>query len=405
MKRVKCDSEGERIAAEQEKCRVAAKEAAHELADTVPAVEAAVAALGALSKEALAELKKLAEPPAIVVSVLSAVLLLLHVEDVSWEAAKKLLADKGWLAQLEQYDAEAMASAAVLHKISKFTANRAGFCAEQVEPVSAAAAALCAWVRAVETHALVLTKSVAPRREKLATTEKHLEERRESLRLASVDLIECKRQIDALQTQYDLAFVDKKKLEEESQLLETKLLRAGQLVEGLSEERSRWELTIKNHETERKSLCAHCVLTAAFLTYFGPFDSEYRATLRSELCRQIEHEFGYTGIATFRFDEFLELELEPTSLPSTDDTGRDNAVLVLQSRAKALHKDRARVPLLVDPQVLANAWLRRLFATSNLQVIRVDTAAADGADAQNAQALGDASRRCLKRLESALQFE
>ena len=36
----------------------------------------------------------------------------------------------------------------------------------------------------------------------------------------------------------------------------------------------------------------------AFLSYFGPFDSEYRTALRSELCHQMEHELGYTGIAT-----------------------------------------------------------------------------------------------------------
>jgi hypothetical protein len=61
--------------------------------------------------------------------------------------------------------------------------------------------------------------------------------------------------------------------------LEGKLQRAEKLVLGLAGEKSRWEASIGNLEQQIGRLPGDCLVAAAFLSYAGPFPSEYREEL------------------------------------------------------------------------------------------------------------------------------
>ena len=187
-----------------------------------------------MSKEALTELKSYTKPAPIVVTVMSAVLILLHHEDTSWSSAKKLLTESNLLKTLKEYDIEQSTTRTVLHRVSKLKLTSPEVL-ETVRTVSSAAAAICEWAVAVEQYATINTKKVIPKRERLQNLEKQLKVKQESLKMIRAELDVVGTQIEELQKHYDSCFVEKKELEDQAQALETKLMRAGQLVEGLSE--------------------------------------------------------------------------------------------------------------------------------------------------------------------------
>jgi dynein heavy chain len=58
-----------------------------------------------------------------------------------------------------------------------------------------------------------------------------------------------------------------------------KLFRAEKLVSGLAGEKERWEASIINLEEGTRKLPGDCLVAAAFLSYAGPFATEYRDDL------------------------------------------------------------------------------------------------------------------------------
>jgi dynein heavy chain len=47
----------------------------------------------------------------------------------------------------------------------------------------------------------------------------------------------------------------------------------------IQSEKIRWGLSIKSFETQEKTLCGDVLLTAAFVSYIGPFTKQYRQEL------------------------------------------------------------------------------------------------------------------------------
>jgi hypothetical protein len=85
--------------------------------------------------------------------------------------------------------------------------------------------------------------------------------------------------VAALKEKYDTSTASKEALQREAEDLEGKLQRAEKLVLGLAGEKSRWEASIGNLEQQIGRLPGDCLVAAAFLSYAGPFPSEYREEL------------------------------------------------------------------------------------------------------------------------------
>lgn len=58
-----------------------------------------------------------------------------------------------------------------------------------------------------------------------------------------------------------------------------KLERAQKLTEGLSEEKTRWAIDIKNLEKKMELIPGDAVISAGMVAYSGPFTSKYREKL------------------------------------------------------------------------------------------------------------------------------
>jgi len=133
----------------------------------MPNLIAANKAVESLDKKFIAEMKALNKPPIDVGITMDAVMVLLE-KPIGWASVKLALNDTGFLKSIMELDKEHI-SAKTLKSIEKYT-KEATFTPEYMNSKSAAAGALCTWVRAIEDYAKCL-KIVNPKREKKAAAE------------------------------------------------------------------------------------------------------------------------------------------------------------------------------------------------------------------------------------------
>ena len=86
-----------------------------------------------------------------------------------------------------------------------------------------------------------------------------------------------------LKQQYDEKLAQKEDLRKKAEHTEMMLDRASKLVTGLAGERIRWEETVKDLEEKMGYLMGDVLIAAAFMSYLGPFLSNYREDLVSKL--------------------------------------------------------------------------------------------------------------------------
>lgn len=67
----------------------------------------------------------------------------------------------------------------------------------------------------------------------------------------------------------------------QAELLKLKLERAGMLVDGLSDEQILWENTVASLTDRFDWLPGDCLISTGFVSYLGPFVSNYRQELIS----------------------------------------------------------------------------------------------------------------------------
>lgn len=244
--------------------------------------------------------------------------------------------------------------------LRKYT-GKPEFNPEQVNSVSSAAGALCSWVGAMEVYSRV-ARQVAPKREKLKKSQQTLQAKQQALAEAKGKLEEVIKKVDQLKDQYDGSVNEKNALREEAELLELKLSRAEQLVSGLSGERERWEISIKDKESALINVAGDALVGAAFLSYAGPFDNAYRTGLVDTWMNRVQQQ--QVPISTnFQFVDFLEdpvnvREWNAQGLPR-DNFSAENGVMTTRC---------TRWPLMVDPQGQANAWIK-VMEGSRLEIV------------------------------------
>ncbi|KAM9407837.1 LOW QUALITY PROTEIN: dynein axonemal heavy chain 2 [Salvelinus alpinus] len=349
----------EKIGAEEIKCRAMAENAQRDLDEAVPALEEAMKALESLNKKDMTEIKSYGRPPTLVETVMQAVMIL-RGNEPTWAEAKRQLGEGNFIKQLVHFDKDNI-SDRVLKKIGQYC-TQPDFHPEIIGRVSLAAKSLCMWVRAMEVYGRIF-RVVEPKRARLNGAMSQLAEKQASLAEAQAKLIEVGEKLDLLKRQYDEKLAQKEELRRKSEDMEIKLDRAGKLVSGLAGERIRWEETVVGLETNMGFLVGDCLLAAAFLSYMGPFLSNYRDQLVSIWMKQVR-ELEVPCSPGFSFAVFLS---KPTAvrdwniqgLPS-DAFSTENGVIVTRGN---------RWPLMVDPQGQALKWVKSMEMKRGLKVI------------------------------------
>ena len=129
------------------------------------------------------------------------------------------------------------------------------------------------------------SKIVRPKLEALNIAESALAVAMSKLAAAEAELAEVQAQVDALQMKLDAQEAAREKLEAEAMATKSKMDAANRLINGLAGEKMRWTRDSKQFETRRLALVGDVACCAAFISYAGPFNMEFRRTIKDELTR------------------------------------------------------------------------------------------------------------------------
>lgn len=110
--------------------------------------------------------------------------------------------------------------------------------------------------------------------------------------------------LNLLEEEFNEADMKKKRLQESLQELQVLIDRGDKLVNGLQGEKSRWEAQIIELDDQYLKLIGDSILSAAFMSYCGPFPSEYRDELITNWITMVQtNEIPYSN--GYSFADFM----------------------------------------------------------------------------------------------------
>jgi len=338
------------------------------LAEAIPALEAAVKALSTLKKSDIDECKNMKAPPAGVKLTMEAVCVMKEIAPVKvaapdgkgkvddfWDPAKKMMNDSKFLDSLVSYDKDNI-KPEIMKKIRDKYMENEGFTPEMVKKASQAAAGLCMWVRAMETYDRV-AKDVAPKRAKLAAAEAEYAEVSALLETKLVELKKVEDKLAALQATFDETTEKKEKLEAQSIDCANKLERAEKLISGLGGEKDRWTEASNKLGVTYTNITGDVLIGSGVVSYMGPFVSTFRDSQVADWilkCNDMKvpcsPKFELINVLG---DQVKIRQWNIDGLPK-DAFSTDNGIITDAAR---------RWPLMIDPQMQANKWIKTMCKT------------------------------------------
>merc|ERR1719440_1172553 len=333
------------------------QDAQKDLDVAMPALNSAVKALDSLTKNDLGEVKAYKSPPGPVKTCMEAVNIMLD-EKTDWDTAKKVLGGD-LLGTLKNYDKDNIKEAHI-KKIAKYVTLEE-MNPENMKKISSAATGLAMWVGAMYLYHGV-AKEVGPKKAKLEEMNTLLNAANAKLAEKQAMLKEVLDKVAMLQQQCDETVAEKNRLVAESEQTALRLVNAEKLTVGLSAEGVRWKETLVTLGKQRMDLIGDAILACACISYYGPFTGLYRNELVArwtDFCKDqgIPCSDDPTLAKTLG-DPVRIREWQGFKLPS-DDLSTNNGILVTTAK---------RWPLMIDPQMQANIWIRKMEEKNGLRV-------------------------------------
>ncbi|XP_066529410.1 dynein axonemal heavy chain 12 [Hoplias malabaricus] len=351
-----------------------------DLAEAIPALEAALSALDTLKPSDITIVKSMKNPPSGVKLVMAAVCVMKDIKPEKindtagtgqkildyWGPSKKLLGDMNFLRDLKEYDKDNI-PVPVMHKIRSEYMTNPDFDPTKVAKASSAAEGLCKWITAMEVYDRV-AKVVAPKKANLAIAQQSLATTMALLNQKRAELKEVEDRLAALQKTFEEKTEEKAQLEFQVDLCARKLERAEKLIGGLGGEKTRWSKAADDLQNTYDNLTGDVLISAGVIAYLGAFTAGFRQNCTKEwtkLCKSksIPSSDDYSLSKTLG-DPIKIRAWNISGLP-TDSFSVDNGVIVSNSR---------RWPLMIDPQGQANKWVKNSERDYNLNVIKLTDA-------------------------------
>lgn len=331
-----------------------------DLDEAMPAYESAVKALATLDKKSVQEMKAFNNPPEMVKFTLEAVCILLDVKP-DWGEAKKLLSQMDFMDILRNYDKDNI-NPKFIKKLDKYYKDPR-FLPDEIKKQSSAAMCLCMWVRAMVVYDKV-AKSIEPKKAALKEAEDSLAETLSQLSKKKKALQEVLDRVAGLQR--TLKNTEQKKADLEAQAIraQKQLERAGQLIGGLGGEKIRWMESASALGKSLVNLVGDMCLAAGCLAYLGPFTSQFRRKIVKQwlyICQSLNIPCSDFTLLNALAVPVVLRSWQIDGLPA-DDFSCENGLLTTMGR---------RWPLMIDPQGQANRWLRNMYSSKNLQIIKL----------------------------------
>jgi dynein heavy chain len=302
--------------------------------------------------------------------------------DDYWGQSKKLLSDPKFIEILITFDKDNIPAKPMKLIRDKYITN------PDMDPehtkgtnvsMETVARSLYQWVLAIEKHD-DLSRAIAPKREGLAKAEADYDKTFEIFNTKKMQLKELQNKLKEMNETVQKKKQRKSDLENEVDLCSRKLERAEQLITGFGGEREKWLKMSNNLETKLNHLTGDILLAAGMIAYLGAFPYEER-------CTQIKQwkEKADTLEMSYSKDWSLRSVLgNVTTIQSwymngllTDDFSTDNGIMLATAK---------RWVLMVDPQDIANRWIKTTEKNKNLTILK------------------QSDKEFLRTLETCIQF-
>jgi dynein heavy chain len=371
----------EAVANEQAQAAQAIKdECDADLAEAIPILNSALAALNTLTSSDITVVKSMKNPPSGVKIVMEAVCILKgekpdRIPDPNgsgkkvmdfWGPSKRLLGDMKFLQSLKDYDKDNIPAKAIKEIRDKYITNEE-FVPEKVAKASSAAEGLCKWVRAMEAYDRV-AKVVAPKKEKLKEAEGELATAMALLKEKQTNLAAIQKQLQDLKDKFKELNEKKESLEAQVELCAKKLERAETLMGSLGDEKDRWQTTAEGLGVTYKNLTGDVLVSAGVVAYLGAFTAQYRNMQCEEWVARCQAEkipcSAKFSLGATLGDPVKIRDWNIAGLP-TDSFSVDNGIIVQYAR---------RWPLMIDPQGQANKWVKNMEKANKLAIVKLTDA-------------------------------
>ena len=142
-------------------------------------------------------------------------------------------------------------------------------------------------------------------------------------------------------------------MQEEADSLQEQLNLAQRLVNGLADENKRWGENVETFKKESLTMIGNALISAAFVSYIGPFNATFRNNLWQEVWLPdiVEKKLPFTeGVDPLKVlaSEADMAKWKNDGLPA-DRVSLENA---------AVFTSCSRWPLIIDPQLQGQKWIR-----------------------------------------------
>ncbi|KAJ3048328.1 Dynein heavy chain 7, axonemal, partial [Rhizophlyctis rosea] len=348
-----------------------------QLAEAIPALEAAVQALDTLKPADITVLKSMKSPPAGVKLVMEAVCVMKDVKPVKipdpagsgkkiedyWGPSKTLMSDMKFLDSLKAYDKDNV-SPAIMKVIRGKYMDNPEFDPEKIKSASSAAEGLCRWVRAIECYDRV-AKVVAPKKEALGKAEAELAETMGKLNEKRAVLKAVEDRMANLTNKFKAMTDKKEQLERQVESVSNQLIRAEKLIGSLGDEKDRWTQCAIDGEKRYVSLTGDVLVSSGIVAYLGAFTKSYRDEAVydwTRLCKERKIPCSDDiKLASVLGEPVKIRDWTLAGLPN-DGFSIDNGIVISNAR---------RWPLMIDPQGQANRWIKNMEKQKSLQVVKL----------------------------------
>ncbi|XP_043945444.1 dynein axonemal heavy chain 3 [Protopterus annectens] len=348
-----------------------------DLAEAMPALEAAVAALDTLKPADITVVKSMQQPPGPVKLVMESICVMKGIKperkpDPSgsgkmiedfWGPSKRLLGDMKFLDSLKTFDKDNIPAAAIKRIREKFI-EHPDFQTSVIKNVSSACEGLCKWVRAMEVYERV-NKVVAPKRERLKEAEAELAVQMEKLNKKRAELKMVEDRLQALNDDFETMNNKKIELENNIDICSQKLVRAEKLIGGLGGEKDRWTEAARLLGLKYINLTGDVLLSSGTVAYLGAFTVDFRLESQNQwlaLCKEKQIPCSNDFSLSNTLGDPVKIRAWQIAGLPVDSFSVDNGIIVSNSR---------RWPLMIDPQGQANKWVKNMEKSNKLAVIKL----------------------------------
>uniref|UniRef100_A0A8W4FGK9 Dynein axonemal heavy chain 3 n=1 Tax=Sus scrofa TaxID=9823 RepID=A0A8W4FGK9_PIG len=321
-----------------------------DLAEAMPALEAALAALDTLNPADISLVKSMQNPPGPVKLVMESICVMKGlrperkpdpsgsgkmIEDY-WGLSKKVLGDLKFLESLKTYDKDNIPPV-IMKRIRERFIDHPDFQPAVIKNVSSACEGLCKWVRAMEVY------------DREAEGKLDIQMQKLNQKRAELKLVEDR--LQALNDDFEEMNTKKKTLEENIEICSQKLVRAEKLISGLGGEKDRWTEAARQLGIRYTNLTGDVLVSSGTVAYLGAFTVDYRAECQKQCDFSLSNTLG---------DPVKIRAWQIAGLP-VDSFSIDNGIIVSNSR---------RWALMIDPQGQANKWIKNMEKANKLSVIK-----------------------------------